>query len=243
MDDKNILKDDFTKYAKHSALNCLHRVYAQIPSFVGRKVKYSKISDLDRSGQTKMALELLIKARLLLPIFHSHCSGVPLRAGIDHKHYKCYFIDVGLLNAMMGLEWTDISQLNQRELINEGVLAEQFVAQHLAYFKKGLEPPELFYWIREGRKNNAEVDFVVAEGKKIIPIEVKAGKGGSLKSLQQFVALKNISEVYRFDLNLPSRQNLTHTIRFENSLKVVSFVLQSLPLYLVEKIRELLLSQ
>jgi predicted AAA+ superfamily ATPase len=57
--------------------------------------------------------------------------------------------------------------------VNEGALAEQFIGQHLAFLDPG--KPSLHYWLREGKSENAEVDYVVAEDGKILPIEVKAG--------------------------------------------------------------------
>jgi hypothetical protein len=81
---------------------------------------------------------------MLLPTYHSSCSGVPIKSRINEKIYKLYFLDIGLLNYLDGLEWSHISALNERTLLNEGVLAEQFITQHLAYLLKGLEPPDLF---------------------------------------------------------------------------------------------------
>jgi len=76
-----------------------------------------------------------------------------------------------------------------------------FTAQHLAYRFEGLAPPALFYWLRESKTGNAEVDFVTSAGKTIVPIEVKAGKSGSIKSLQQFAIDKKSTLTCRFDLN------------------------------------------
>ena len=63
-------------------------------------------------------------------------------------------------------------------------MAEQFIGQHLAFLDPG--KPSLHYWLREGKSENAEVDYVVAQNGKILPIEVKAGAAGSLKSIHQF---------------------------------------------------------
>ncbi len=56
----------------------------------------------------------------------------------------------------------------------------------------GIEPKELFYWAREVKSSQAEIDYVVQIDGKIIPIEVKSGKTGRLKSLQIFLQEKNI---------------------------------------------------
>lgn len=233
-------QDDFAKYggvAKSKLL--LQKVLDLFPRIIGRKVKYSAISPDHRAADLKGAIDRFVKAHLIMACHHTDCSGLPLKAGRDERIYKLFFLDVGLLNYLCGLEWTDISQLTVRELIHEGSLAEQFVAQHLAYHTGGVEPPELFYWLRESRRQNAEVDFVHSVDRTILPIEVKAGKSGALKSLQQLVGQRHLAIALRFDLNPPSVQHVAHHLTGSaHGTPVVAFTLVSWPLYLVEHIRE-----
>ncbi len=230
-------QDDFVKYARREKVHLLlQKILDGLPKMLGRKIKYSAISADHRSGDVKAALDLLIKARLLLPCYHTDCSGLPLKAGRDERIYKPYFLDVGLFNYLCGLEWADISRLSERELIHEGGMAEQFVAQQVAYRSDGLEPPELHYWLRESRTANAEVDFVVAIRQQIVPIEVKSGKSGGLKSLQQLMGQKKLRRALRFDLNPPTTHNVTHKLTGPTDGEAsVSFTLVSWPLYLVEQ--------
>ena len=102
------------------------------------------------------------------------------------------------------------------------------------------EPPRLVYWLREAKSANAEVDFVTASGSQVIPVEVKAGKSGALKSLQQFVLHKNASLCVRFDLNLPGIQDITHTARVAGGSTSVSYRLLSLPLCLAGELSRIL---
>ncbi len=229
-------QDDFAKYSREQTLGRIHTVFNATPRIVGDKVKYSNISREDRAKNLKQAIDLLTKARLLLPAYHSNCSGIPIKSGINAKFYKLYFLDIGLLNYLNGLEWSNISALDERALLNEGVLAEQFIAQHLAYRCEGLEPPQLIYWVREGKTGNAEVDFVTSAGKTIVPIEVKSGKSGSLKSLQQFTVDKRATLACRFDLNPPSIQDLSYRTRQKIDVQAVNYKLISLPLYLIEEL-------
>ena len=74
----------------------------------------------------------------------------------------------------------------------------------------------------------------------MIPIEVKAGKSGTLKSLQQFVLHKQVSLCVRFDLNPPEIGRIAHTARVNRGSVPVSFTLLSLPLYLVEELPRIL---
>ena len=92
----------------------------------------------------------------------------------------------------------------------------------------------LFYWLREGKTGNAEVDFVTSTGKTIVPIEVKAGKSGTIKSLQQFAIDKKATLTCRFDLNPPNVQELSYRARQKQQVQTVNYKLLSLPLYLVD---------
>lgn len=233
-------RDDFSKYARQTELMRLQHVFDTLPQMVGKKIKYSNISRDERSTGIKTAINLLIKAQLYTPAYHSDCSGVPLRAGKDEKIYKLYFLDIGLLNYLQGLDWKSIADMEARTLVNEGVLAKQYIAQHLAYRFEGLESPELFYWLRERKSSNAEIDFVVSKGAKIVPIEVKAGKSGGLKSLQQFLLHKKTSMACRFDINTASIQDPSYQIPLNGTNTDVNYRLLSLPLYLVERLMNLI---
>jgi predicted AAA+ superfamily ATPase len=225
-------QDDFSKYAQQADLARLRRVFVQIPRNIGRKIKYVNLSREERAREIKACVELLNLAQVCHKVVASHCSGVPLAAESDDMAYKLIFMDVGMVNHVCGGTWHDIAQTSGQTLVNEGPLAEQFIGQHLAYLDSGR--PQLNYWIREGKANNAEVDYVLARGTRILPIEVKAGAGGSLKSLQQFVLEKRVCQAVRFDLNLSSKVKVDYRARSGESSADVTFELLSLPLYAVE---------
>ncbi|RKX47673.1 MAG: AAA+ family ATPase, partial [Verrucomicrobia bacterium] len=198
----------------------------------GRKIKYVNLSREERSREIKAGVELLSRAQVCQKVTASHCSGVPLSAEASDEIYKLIFMDVGIVNYLCGGRWNDISEAVGQVLVNEGPLAEQFVGQHLAYLGRG--KPQLNYWLREGRANNAEVDYVISQGMQVLPVEVKAGASGSLKSLQQFVLEKGSKRAIRFDLNPPSKMRVDVKARSGDSVENVQFELLSLPLYAVE---------
>ena len=157
-------QDDFAKYASARVRLRLQRVFNYVPRAVGRKVKYTQIDREETARELRVAIDLLAKARVIAPVFHSACSGVPLHAEVDWKTYKLLFLDIGLMNRLCGLDWLALKDLDDRRLINEGALAEQFVGQHLLYLAEGRETPRLNYWLREGKSANAEVDYAIARG-------------------------------------------------------------------------------
>ena len=121
-----------------------------------------------------------------------------------------------------------------------GRCRELYVGQPLASLSGGDQPPELHYWLRHARRGNAEVDYVISHRDRIVPIEVKAGRSGSLKSLLQFVHEKRPPIAVRFDANPPSVQTVRHAIRTAAGTRDVTARILSLPLYAVEALPRLL---
>lgn len=236
----NTYLDDFSKYAKQKDLVLLQKIFRTIPRILGKKIKYSNISPDHKAKDIRSAIDLLIKAGICIPVYHSHCSGIPLNSDIDYNTYKLIFLDIGLVNCILGMDWKIISNLDSNRLINEGALAEQFIGQNLLYTNNKLFPGHLNYWLREGKANNAEIDYVISHNTQIIPVVVKSGKSGSLKSLQQFAFLKNAKNAVRFDLNKPEYQMVDHHLKTGNEVKQVKYSLLSLPLYMVEELYRLL---
>lgn len=233
-------EDDFAKYASQREMALLQQVFRRIPRLVGQKIKYANVAREERSRDVKAAIAQLVRARVCHCAWASHCSGVPLHADIDESAFKLLFLDVGLMNHACGMDWLALSRMDDTRLVNEGAVAEQFVGQHLAYAAAGTEAPQLTYWLREGRAANAEVDYVMARGPEIFPVEVKAGRSGTLRSLHQFMAQKPAHTAVRFDLNPPSRQRVSIELSIGNSLVKVNFNLFSLPLYAVGELGRLL---
>jgi len=233
-------REDFPKYIGSRSLSRVQHVFNFAARNVGAKVKYSQYSREDASATIKTDIELLCLARVLSKVIHSHCNGLPLQADMEEKIYKLIFLDVGLMNAICGLNWNTITRMDDTTLVNEGTIAEQFIGQHLLDLLAGSPNRELSYWLREGRSNNAELDFVIALNGQLVPIEVKAGASGSLKSLHQFMGEKRAPLAVRFDLNPPGRQTVSTRIKQAGQVRDIAYELQSLPLYLVERLPDLL---
>jgi len=230
-------KNDFGKYRKRLSPDLIDLIFNYVPLHVGQKVKYVNISRNFPSPRLKEAIDALVKARIVIPAFHTAYSGIPLKSSMDKNIFKLYFLDVGLCVYISGIQWDEFTS-DKISLINKGNISEQFIAQHLAYRFNGLEPPELFYWLREGKSTNAEVDFVVSEKGNLEIIEVRSGKSGSLRSLHQLIAKTGLTKAHRFDMNPPSKQNVQTMIRTKFEQKKVNFDLFSYPAYMVETFLE-----
>lgn len=227
--------DDFAKYARSADLERLRRLFAATANSVGEKVRYSRLDPEARAERTSRAIGQLVRARICHRVTHSNCSGIPLAASAVERTYKLVFLDVGLMNHLSGVTPPMIEKPEGVTLANKGRIAEQFVGQHLVAGDAG-EPPSAHYWLRSGQSGNAEVDYVVSEGDWIVPVEVKSGAAGAIKSLRIFAAMKRPPLAVRFALNRPARDVVRGAVRLGGERREVAFELLSLPLYAVESL-------
>jgi uncharacterized protein len=172
-------RDDFSKYMPRIDTMCLDAVFLNVAKSVGDQLKYTRLNE-GHSGQTnRKAFDLLAKAKLITKIPACDPSGLPLGATANEKKFKGSMLDIGLLQRLCQVPVE--LELKQENLLAmyRGKLAEQFVAQELLAWHSS----ELFYWARDARGSNAEVDYLAIRDGKIYPVEVKSGAGGSLRSL------------------------------------------------------------
>jgi len=178
--------DDFAKYASTAKHKYLKEVYVSAPKMVGRRYKYSNVNPNIESKFLKEAIGLLCDARLLFKICHSSGAGVPLLATVNERKFKVASFDVGLMQNALDIQNAIILD-DAIMQINAGGIAEQFVAQELLACANPYADKKLHFWAREARGSNAEVDFLTEIDGMPIPVEVKAGARGSLKSMRLFL--------------------------------------------------------
>ena len=179
-------RDDFGKYASQVKHRYLEKVFMSVPKMVGNKFKYSHVDRDIPSRELKEALELLEKAGVLHCVKATSGDGLPLEASAKQRHFKCIFLDIGLMQNMCGYSG-DILQSSDILSIHNGAIAEQFVGVELIAATDPFIKPALFYWVREAKSSNAELDYCIACGSKVVPVEVKSGPRGKLKSLKLFI--------------------------------------------------------
>lgn len=229
-------RDDFSKYSGRIDKERLDEILLAVPKFLGGKFIYSKVNPEVKSAVAKQALDLLCKARVCHRVISAHANGIPLGAELDKKFFKSIFLDVGLCSASLGLTLDQITGVNEIAFINSGGIAEQIVGQLLRTINASYIEPELYYWLREG-KNSAEIDYIIQQGSRLIPIEVKAGSTGSLKSLHLFMGLKKLSLAVRINSDFPSKTEVQ--VKDQNG-DDVRYTLLSIPFYLIGQIHRLI---
>ncbi len=172
-------RDDFAKYKPFVDPLCLDSVLLNVTKSIGEQLKYTRLNSSHSSQTNHKAFDLLVKAKIIHKIPSCNPTGLPLGSTTNPKKFKAAVLDIGLMQRLCQLSVESEIKQNDLLAIYQGRLAEQFVAQEL-YAKNN---SELFYWARDSRGSNAEVDFITVKNGQIYPVEVKSGSGGSLKSL------------------------------------------------------------
>ena len=181
---------DFPKYNRRINVLRISKVFRTLALMVSKKVIYTKLDVESTSRDIKRIVELLIDSRIVLPCFHSEGNNTPLLGESDLRIFKTYFLDIGLLNSLLRL---DVETINIEFLNNfntKGMIAEQFVAQHLNFFGPSSRNSSLIYHLRDKGSQKAEIDFLIEAKGKIYPIEIKSSSKGHLKSLRYFCESK-----------------------------------------------------
>ncbi len=183
--------DDFSKYMPRIDTTCLNAVFLNVAKNVGTQLKYTHLNETHSCQMNHKAFDLLVKARVIHKIPSCDPSGLPLGATANPKKFKAVVLDIGLLQRLCQVPVELELQEDSLLAMYRGKLAEQFVAQELLA-KNG---SELFYWARDARGSNAEIDYLAVKQGCIYPVEVKSGKGGSLRSLHMMLGkYKNCPE-------------------------------------------------
>lgn len=204
---------DFPKYAKKHQLPYLEILFSQIPHFIGDQFKYSAVHGEYKKRELAPCLDLLRRANVVHQVTHTAGNGIPLGAEVNLEHFKTIFLDVGISQALLGLD-LDAWFLNpDKDFINQGTMAEAFVGQELLCYSPPKWKTDLYFWKREEAGAQAEIDYLYEYQGKVLPIEVKSGHGSTLRSLHQFLqthpkaprGIRFWSENYLLSENLDSR--------------------------------------
>jgi predicted AAA+ superfamily ATPase len=231
-------EDDFSKYRKRIYPQRIRKVFQRIPALVGKKLKYVNLDSDERSKDLADTLYLLEMARVIFRVHHSSGNGVPLGGEMKAKDFKPLFLDTGLMAQSLGLNLAALQGVKDLTMVNNGAVAEQFIGQHLLYQNLSYVKPELYYWNREKKSSSAEVDYLISINNVVIPVEVKAGTSGSLKSLQVFLSEKRAPAALRFNSMAPSLTELT--VKITGTPGGHPYLFLSLPHYLVCQAKRLL---
>ncbi len=212
-------RQDFGKYAKKHQIKYLNLIFQKAIDQLSKKFMYTRIGEY-KKRELEPALELLEMAGLLYRVVRTSGQGIPLGAQADLDDFKIIFLDVGLSQALLKLDLSSWLLNPTTMFVNKGEIVKAFVGQEILAYSDPVDKEGLFYWRRENRSSQAEVDYLVQIYDQVVPIEVKAGLSKRIKSLQIF---------------LDSHTNSKYGLRFTAENFSISQTIRSYPLYAVAK--------
>jgi predicted AAA+ superfamily ATPase len=211
-------RQDFYKYAKQKQVEHVRALFENIPLQLGRKFKYSEVEGDYRSRELSPGLDLLCTADVAQKVWYTAGQGIPLGAQKNLDDFKIILLDVGLSQAILGLQPGDWLLQPTTTFVNKGEHVEALVGQELLAYTNPIYDAELYYWHRRKVGGEAEIDYLIQENQFIIPIEVKSGKGTTIKSMHVF---------------LDGHPQSPYGIRFSTQNYSVYQNIRSLPLYAI----------
>ena len=198
---------DFPKYKKKVDPQLLRMTMRSAAQQATKKFMYSQVPGEYKTAEVKKALELLIKANIIFPVTHTNSNGLPLGDGRDDGIRKMLLLDTGLMLRLLNMAMGNIRELTTHiltataaDLVNKGPMAEMLAGLELLHYRTPNLQYELFYWQRQAKNATAEVDYVLPNETQILPVEVKAGVQGGMKSLWAYMRERKLTQAIRCSL-------------------------------------------
>lgn len=200
-------EDDFPKYRKKVDPILLRLTLRSVASQVTKKFSYAEVGGGYRAEEVKKALEMLLLAGICIQTVRTDANGLPLGSESDFGYRKMMILDSGLLLRLLNMSSVDVSRLTSdiltedtAALVNKGPLAEMVAGLELLRYKTPNLRHDLYYWVRLAKNSQAEIDYIEARDGGVLPVEVKAGMRGGMKSLWIFMREKELVSAVRCSL-------------------------------------------
>lgn len=187
-----LYRDDIAKFTAGYE-DKVYALFDGIPGQLSKKEKKYKLSSLGKQARFRNYEDSFIwldEAMIVNACFNATDPHVGLALSADNSTQKCYMADTGLLVSLTFQDKKYMDNELYRAIlfdklnINEGMLVENIVAQMLR-----INRSRLYFYSRSDnlhRENNLEIDFLITEGKKVAPVEVKSSDYRSHSSLDKF---------------------------------------------------------
>ena len=197
-----------------------------------QRIKFQNFGNSNyRSREVGEAMHQLHDSRVIQMIYPTTATEPPIMANMK-KSPRLQLLDTGLVNHELKIQGKMLALEDLSEAFRGRVIPHLITQEWISLQKRAYELPH--FWVREKTQSHAEVDLVVQHDDKVIPIEVKSGATGSLKSLHQFIERCDhpyAVRMYAGDLSI--NEHVTPTTR-------KSYYLMNLPYYLGTKLPEYL---
>jgi predicted AAA+ superfamily ATPase len=179
----NALAEDIQKYGQGREVSYLEAAFENLQHHYGTRFKYENFAPGFRSQLMKTAVSKLERALVISRVWPTSSFDFPLQRR-PKSAPKLLPLDVGIATSTSGVSIDQARRL-PLEAVLDGRLAEIFVGLELLTSRSTAD--DLFFWVRDTSRGNAEIDYLLENDGGAVPVEVKAGASGSLKSLHQFL--------------------------------------------------------
>ena len=193
---------DFSKHAPADQVQRIRMVWRSIPSQLfkeNKKFIYGTLRKGARAKDFELAIEWLVNSGLVYKVARCNKLSLPLAIYEDLSAFKLYFLDLGLLGAMVDTEASQILVSNNAFTEYKGGMTEQYVLQQ--YISHGVSP--IYY--HKTDDSRLEIDFVVQHSSHILPVEVKAEANVRANSLTMLLANNPDMQAIRYSM-LPYKE-------------------------------------
>ncbi len=178
-------EEEVPKYCSAAQVPYVQLLIREAPLFAGQRIQYTNFAESGyKNREMKRAFEILEQAMIVQRIFGTPLTQTPLISNPKVSPKLCY-LDVGLIAHRLSLDFLTLQKGELNDLFR-GSLAEQVVCQELMA-QNSLRREVPFFWYRDKVGATSEVDYCLNVKGLVIPVEVKSGKTGTLKSLHQFM--------------------------------------------------------
>lgn len=220
-------KDDVEKYANNETQKNVIRHVINTAPFELERIKFEGFGNSNyRSREVGEAIRALHKAKIVRLMYPTTSNQLPIQTDFK-KRPKIQLLDTGLLNQVLNIQ-SELIQLNTMDDAHRGRIIEHLIYQELIsiYDYADVLP---HFWVREKKNSNAEVDLVFPYKNVLVPIEIKSGATGSLRSLHQFID----EAPHHFAVRMFSGK---FSIEQHKTPSGKPFILMNLPYYLTTKL-------
>lgn len=226
---------DFAKYGAKVDSQLLRNTLQSVIAQTGRKFIYNKVTGGYRSAEVQKALGLLSDAGIVKRVRCTAANELPLAAEVKEGFNKYIYLDTGLMLRILDLDFGGAQEVkesilteNTVDLVNKGSIAEMSVGLEIMKCPNGGMERELFYWENTDNGASAEIDYVMPRHMRVLPVEVKAGTSGKMKSLRLFLKKKGLEKGIRTSLeNFGVLEHME-----EGKAKVIEII----PVYAIHKL-------
>ena len=220
--------NDVEKYARNEAqTHVIRHTIQQVMLNAGKRISFSRLGQQSYPSKTIGEVLRALEKAHLVSLLYPTTSAVPPLIPDHGKTPRIQVLDTGLANFMAGIQ-RDLIGMDDLSSVYQGTMIEHLVGQELLSFQSG-PLSKLNFWVRQKNQSDAEVDFIYPYQGMLIPIEVKSGATGSLRSLHAFMEQSPLTFAFRF---YAGRYSVT-TVETPSGKR---FTLLNLPYFLASRI-------